>query len=141
MRRKSKGHAIVELSLMMPWIFFLFVGALDFGFYSYALIAVQNAARVGALSTGYNAQSASSQPDACFHARRELSMMPNSASFLLTCNAAPLVVTATAFTDAEGMAASRVQVAYDTVQLIPIPGVVPGQMTISRSVEVRVYGE
>ena len=49
-RQKSRsGHAVIELSLMMPWLFFLFVGALDFGFYSYALISVQNSARVAAL--------------------------------------------------------------------------------------------
>jgi hypothetical protein len=137
----SAGQAILELSLMMPWIFFLFVGALDFGFYSHALISTQNAARVATLNAGFTTVSSASQMDACFHARRELAMMPNAQSFSLTCNQAPLVVTVTPFTDADGSPASRVQVAYDTIPLIPIPGLVTGQQTITRQVSVKVYGE
>lgn len=144
MTRTSKGHAVIELSLMMPWIFFLFVGALDFGFYSYALISVQNAARIAALNAGSSTASASAQASACYHVRNELSMMPNASAFNVACNTAPLVVTAVAFQDLDPTnpaTASRVRVSYDTVQLIPIPGVVAGKMTISRTVEVKVYGE
>ncbi len=141
MTHRRKGHAIVELSLMMPWIFFLFVGALDFGFYSYALISVQNAARIAALNAGSSAVSASAQASACYHARHELAMMPNALSFPVACDAEPLVVTVTPFQDAENMAASRVRVSYTTTQLIPIPGIVTGKRTIGRTVEVKVYGE
>src|SRR5947207_14797502 len=48
---KERGHAVIEVSLMAPWIFFLFMGTLDFGFYSYAIIATQNAARVAVMQT------------------------------------------------------------------------------------------
>jgi len=137
----SRGHAVVELSFLMPWIFFLFVGALDFGFYSHALISTENAARVAALNAGSSLASASSQRDACYHVQRELSKMPNGSAFPYDCNAAPLVVTATRYTDAEGMPATRVQVSYDTLTLMPIPGLVPGQLTISRTVSMRVYGD
>jgi Flp pilus assembly protein TadG len=126
---------------MMPWIFFLFVGALDFGFYSYALIATQNAARVAALYTAQCNGTVTDQATACRHVRQELARMPNSGSFSSNCASGPLVVTADAVTDAEGQPASRVRVAYQTVQLIPIPGLVPGQMTINRTAELRVFGD
>src|SRR5260370_16771519 len=48
---REHGHAIIEVTLMAPWIFFLFVGTLDFGFYSYAIIATQNAARIAVMRT------------------------------------------------------------------------------------------
>lgn len=44
---RNRGHAVIEVALLSPWIFFLFVGTLDMGFYTHALIATQNAARVG----------------------------------------------------------------------------------------------
>lgn len=138
---KRRGHAVVELSLLMPWIYFLFVGALDFGFYSYALISVENAARIAALSGGSSVTVSASQADACYHVQRELAKMPNASSFPFGCDAAPLLVTVTPYTDSEGMPATRIQVNYDTVTLIPIPGLVPGKVTISRTVHMRVYGD
>jgi len=138
--RLRTGNAIIELTLLMPWIFFLFVGALDFGFYTHALISVQNATRVAALYTGQAAAVAGSQPDACRLARGELSKMPNASSFATGCDSGPLVVTATSFTDSEGQLGSRVQIAYQTLPMIPIPGLLTGSITISRIAEVRVVG-
>jgi len=45
-RRNRRGSNAVEFALLVPWYLFLFIGAFDFGFYSYSLIATQNAARV-----------------------------------------------------------------------------------------------
>ncbi len=141
-RKQSQvGHAIVEFSLMAPWLFFLFVGALDGGFYANQFISVQNAARIAALNAGFTATGAASQSDACYHVRRELAAMPNAASFPLNCDSSPLVVTVAAITDAESMPASRVRVSYQGPQMIPIPGLFPGRLTINRTVDVRVYGE
>jgi hypothetical protein len=50
-KRRDRGHAVVEISLLAPWILFLFVGTLDLGFYSYALICTQKAARVAVTHT------------------------------------------------------------------------------------------
>jgi Flp pilus assembly protein TadG len=47
--RRRSGNSIIELTFMMPWLLFLFVGVFDFGFYAYALIATQNAARAVAI--------------------------------------------------------------------------------------------
>ena len=44
--RSESGNSVVEVALMAPWIFFLFVGVFDFGFYAYAGICMENAARI-----------------------------------------------------------------------------------------------
>ena len=136
----AAGHAVVEIALMAPWIFFLFVGVLDFGFYAYALISVENAARVAALGAGTSTSAAADQGQACLYVREELSRMPNFSALPATCDALPLAVSVQAFTDADGDDASRVSVAYRTIQLIPIPGLLAGQVTITRSAETKVFG-
>ncbi len=126
---------------MMPWVFFLFVGALDFGFYSHALIATQNAARIAALYTAQCNGTVVDQATACQYARQEMGGMPNASLFNSGCSSTPLQVTTTAVIDSDGFAASRVQVTYGTIRLIPIPGMVAGQMTITRTAQMRVFGD
>jgi Flp pilus assembly protein TadG len=131
---------MVEVALMSPWILFLFMGVFDFGFYMYALICTENAARVGALYTSSSPATASDSAGACTYALAELSGMANVRS-LANCNSSPLTVTAspvTAANSADGAAAaSRVTVVYTTMQLIPIPWLT-GQVQITRFVEMRV---
>ena len=140
-----KGHAVVETALVAPWIFFLFVGVLDFGFYAYALIAVENATRVAALSAGIGNSYAVNQTIACKLVVDELSRMPNVKSLPAGygCGAAPLRVdinTNPGYVDAEGNPATWVRATYETIPLIPIPGILMGKATISRTVETRIYG-
>lgn len=136
----KRGHAAIEVALMSPWIFLLFIAVFDFGFYAYAAMNIQNAARVAALETSVNNSSAGHQPTACSLAIREMRMLPNIAGIIGThaCTALPLIVTATAFTDTEAKPASRVSVTYQTVPLFPLPFLM-GQMTMTRTVEMRVY--
>ena len=148
--RSRRGNAIIEFSLMVPWIFFLFVGALDFGFYAYALISVQNAARAAALqiaavSENYNQALADPTPIelgvACPTVRDELLRMPNFRNLPTDCSARPLDVAVSAFTGPNAEQGVRVTVGYDTVPLIPIPGVLTGQLHITREAEVAVFGD
>ena len=44
-RKSARGGAILELVLMAPWIFFLFIGVLDWGFYASALISLESGVR------------------------------------------------------------------------------------------------
>src|SRR5256885_10948530 len=97
-RWKERGHAIIEVTLMAPWIFFLFMGTLDFGFYAYATIAVQNAARVAVMQTSLNSTTAANSTLACQYALTELNTLPN-ASGLSTCGGLPVVVNAAALDD------------------------------------------
>ncbi len=147
-REARRGHAIVELSLMAPWIFFLFVGALDMGFYAYALITVQNAARVAAITTARSEGSAGNRQEACELVLREMERLPNvpdaaDPNTRLTCDDLPASVQVDALSDfdADGKLFSRVQVRYETVQLIPIPGLLTGKTTITRTAESRMYGK
>jgi Flp pilus assembly protein TadG len=137
------GHAIVEVALMSPWIFLLFIGIFDFGFYAYAAIATQNAANMAALYTSAEQATAGDQTTACTYALNELNKLPNTRT-LTTCTALPVVVTASAnpagCLPSTAPCDSTVTVTYQTVQLIPIPGLM-GRMTFTRSAVMRVHPE
>jgi hypothetical protein len=144
-RRRSGGNAVIEVTLLMPWFLFLFMGVFDFGFYAYALISTENAARAAALSTSSN----NSPGLACEYALGELRVMPNVGPLLAPpCPASPteafpVAVVATLIPtgiDGDGLNARpawRVAVTYLTVRLFPLPWL-PGRMTITRTVEARV---
>ncbi|HXI40297.1 MAG TPA: TadE/TadG family type IV pilus assembly protein [Bryobacteraceae bacterium] len=135
-RWREHGHAVIEVSLMAPWIFFLFVGTLDLGFYSYAVIATQNAARVAAAQTSATPTTAIDNTLACNFALTELNVLPNTRS-LTTCAALPVIVNATSFVDADGATATRVDVTYQTINMIPIPGLT-GRLSITRNAQMRL---
>lgn len=130
---------MIEFALIAPWYVFLFVGAFDYGFYSYALIATQNAARVVAMYCSASSSRAASC-SACTYALSALTNMPNMGAAVTDCSASPLVLTTSNVTvtgDSSGSAA-RVSVAYTTPTLIPIPGLLPGTVTITRTAVMRV---
>jgi Flp pilus assembly protein TadG len=135
-----RGNSLIEFSLLFPWYVFLFVGILDFGFYSYALIATQSAARVAAVYCSASSSTASDSATACGYALDQLRGMPNVGMALSTCVGPPLTLTASLVSGSDtpdGLNAARVTVIYVTPQLIPIPGVLPGQLSITSSVLMR----
>ena len=139
-----RGSSIIEFSLIFPWYVFLFVGALDSGFFAYALIATQNAARAAAVYCSSSSSAAIDSVTACTYAADQLRGMPNiGASYSSGCTGSPLTVTAALLNSssspqsADGNPATQVTVTYVTPQLIPIPGIFPGQLTITRSVQIR----
>jgi zona occludens toxin (predicted ATPase) len=135
-RWREHGHAVIEVSLMAPWIFFLFMGTIDFGFYSYAIIATENAARVATMQTSQNTTTAVDNTLACNYALTELNVLPNTRS-LASCAALPVIVNATTFIDADGATAARVDVTYQTILMIPIPGLT-GRLSITRNAQMRL---
>lgn len=148
-----RGNCIIEFSLLVPWYIFLFVGAFDYGFFSYSLIATQTAAREGAMycSASFSSQCTDSASSTqCGYALDQLRMMPNVGGGLTTCgtgttvtSSAPVAVSTTtplsAANSPDGQANSSVgvTVVYITPNLIPIPGLLPGQLTITRVVKMR----
>ena len=136
-KRRDRGHAVVEVSLLAPWILFLLVGTLDLGFYSYALICTQKAARVAVTYTSSKSATAADSAIACQSALKEMRMMADVRG-LSACNSYPLIVTASAVTGVDGARASEVAVTYRSAQLIPIPGLIVGRMTVTRRAQMRI---
>jgi Flp pilus assembly protein TadG len=143
--RRRSGNSIIEMTFMLPWLLFLFVGVFDVGFYCYALIATQNAARAAAVHNSISSMAAS-DPDGsgCQIVVAELQSMSNARS--LTCPqpgllvGPPVWVTSTLVTGTDspdGNDAAKVVVTYQTNFLIPIPGLQPSQL-ITRVAWMRV---
>jgi Flp pilus assembly protein TadG len=138
-----RGSNILEFALILPWYIFLFVGAFDYGFFSYGLIATQNAARVSAMYCSASSSRASNCTNACGYVLDQLRNMPNVGSAVTTCTAAPVVVSTSMVTGTgssgspDGSNAATVTVTYTTPQLIPIPGLLPGILTIARTATMK----
>jgi len=128
---------VIEITLLVPWFFFLFVFVIDFGFFNYSLISVENAARIAAEYTSSSSTTAADTDGACTKARLELAMLPNM-SGVTSCSAAPLTVTASSITGTDGAPATSVSVTYQGIQMIPIPGLLMGRLSFSRNVQMRV---
>jgi len=158
-RKLQKGTAVVEVAFMMPWIAFLFVGVLDSGFYTYSAIATQNAARAVAIQS---ANSGGSISALCQSAKNEMGFLPNvpgtscAASQAAVSNATPIWVCTVILTNTSGSVcrlpaatcadcslnagARSVQavLTYQSVPLVPIPGILPLKLTLTRLAEARI---
>jgi Flp pilus assembly protein TadG len=164
-KTRERGQAMVEVTLMAPWIFFLFIGITDVGFYSYAAICTQNAARAAAVQT---AQSVGKQtnPIACAAALNELNLLPNvvgltsptgcgalpvivvrktlcgaSTPNTITCSALPTSPTCADCLQSPKAASSQVAVTYQSRLFVPIPGILTNQLNLTRVVESRIIAE
>ncbi len=151
-RGHCRGQSIIEVSLLAPWIFLLFIALFDFGVYAYSALATANAARAAALATARDEGTANSQLRACDVAKEEMKRMWNAGPFLdpadsartnpaFTCNVSPLQVQAVRIDalDNSDACATRVSVTYTSPPLFPLPFMM-GQFTLTRIAEMRVYG-
>jgi Flp pilus assembly protein TadG len=136
-KSRRRGGSIIELVLIAPWIFLLFIGALDWGFYASALISVQAAVRSAALYTSGGSGVAADSTTACTIVLDEIRKLPNIGTSTTTCGSNP-VVTAESITGPDGAAATRVSVRYRSISLIPMPGLLTQQFTVTRIVTMRV---
>lgn len=133
---------MIELSLMLPWIVFLFVGAFDWGFYAHALISTESATRVAALYGANAANGNVSSSEICSLVLDELKIVAN-VSGLSSCtgtlsNTQPVIVSTTCpaqSSSLDNLNTVQVTVTYQTLQLIPIPGLLEGQAILSRTVQ------
>jgi Flp pilus assembly protein TadG len=134
---RRSGNSIIEVTFMMPWLLFLFVGVFDFGFYAYALIATQNAARAVAIHNSIS-KTAATDPDGsgCQIAVFELKTAAYGRA-MTGCAAAPLQVTST-LTQVNSIDTANVVVTYQSAVLIPIPGLLTGQLAITRTAQMMV---
>jgi Flp pilus assembly protein TadG len=144
-RKKQRGGSALEMALLLPWYFFLFVGTFDWGFYAHALISTEAAARTAALYTSQSTATASDQAGACILANEEMRIVPNiSNSDATTCSSSPLVVTAVltgptqTINSPDNLPATQVTVTYTTLSLIPIPFVLTNKATFYRVTTMRL---
>ena len=96
--KARKGNSLIEFSLLMPWYFFLFVGAYDFGFYGYSLIALEDGVRVAALNASQSTVAASAgnaSTTACTYVLDSLVNLPNVSGVTCPSSSSPLTVTET----------------------------------------------
>jgi len=130
---------MLEMAFYLPWIFFFFIGAVDWGFFAYALVSVENAARVAAMYTSAGSSTAADSSGACAVVLGELRTLPNIGTRITSCGGSnPVSVTATQVTGPDSAAASQVSVTYTSVNLVPIPGILAKGFTWTRSVTVRL---
>jgi len=132
---KRRGAAMMEFALLCPFVCFLFIGAIDWGFYAYCLISLETATRSAALYEG--TQNNPDSASACTIVVNELSTLVNLGS-TSSCGASPLVVSASKITGPDNLDAAQVSVTYTTPNMIPIPGVLSKQFTITRVVTMKI---
>ena len=138
------GGAAVEVALMSPWLFLLFIAVFDFGFYGYAAITTANAARVAALWTSSDpgrANPADANNVTYLHqlVAEEMASLPNTRSLVGSpaYSYPPLSVSMALGAEPEGEQTSIVTVRYQTVPLFPLPWL-RGQFEITRLARMRV---
>ena len=136
-RRSRRGGAALEMALLSPWVFLLFIGALDWGFYAYAVISLQSATRSAVLYTAKDLSTVADSATACTIVLKELSSLPNIGNSATTCGTNP-VVTAVSITGPDLATASKVSVRYQTIRLLPLPGMLKSQFTITRTATMRL---
>jgi len=142
---RRRGQSFIELCFIVPWFLFLFIGALDMGFYAYALIAVQGAARMAALYTSSSFATDADRTGACTYVLSELQSLPNIGTDVSTCGtgtsvstSSPVAVSATCALDATYGPIATVSVTYQSISMIPIPGILSQQLRLTRIVQMRV---
>jgi len=129
---------------MLPWIVLMFAAVMDFGFFAYAFISVENAAREAVLYTSTDPLLANNASAACPYALGEASYLPGVAATCTGATAGNLSVTANlggAQTcpppTGTGFCDSVVTVTYTTVQLFPLP-FLQGRLTMNRTAQMRI---
>jgi Flp pilus assembly protein TadG len=127
---------MVELALLSPWIIFLFIGAFDCGFYAYSLVTLEAAARSAAVWNSTHSTPTDADK-ACEIVRKEMQSLVNMGG-VTTCGGSPVSVTATQVAGPDNQNAAQVAVTYLTPQLVPIPGFLAHQFTITRVVTMKL---
>lgn len=128
---------MMELALLSPWICFLFVGVLDSGFYAYSLITLETATR-SAAAFNSDANTPSDTAKACTIVLNEMKTLINMGSVTACGGSNPVSVTSAPISGPDNQPAMRVTVTYTTPQMIPIPGLLAGQFTITRIVTMKL---
>jgi Flp pilus assembly protein TadG len=140
-RANQRGQAVLETALLLPWLVYCFVGAFDLGVYSYAMISAENAARVVGMYASASTSVASNPTLACTYALAELQDSPGVGS-TSSCSATGVVNVTTSYLSAgaDGLPAAQVSITYKPSVAITLPGIMNGNLAITRTVEFPIRG-
>lgn len=124
---------MIEVALLLPWIALSFTSVMDFGFCAYGLIATQDAARIAATWGAANPTNAAAiSSHACGYAAPSFAYAPTP----VTACGTNLSVSTSAST-VGSLSTVQVSVTY-TMNLLAIPGLLPGSFAITRTVKMPV---
>jgi Flp pilus assembly protein TadG len=123
---RRPGAVVVELAILIPFLAFCFVVAVDFCRIFYFIQAVQNAASTGAAYACQDSTYAAATGNIQAVAQADASNL----------NPAPSISTSTG-TDADGNPTVSVTASYTFTTITNYPGI-PSSTTISRTVTMRV---
>jgi Flp pilus assembly protein TadG len=136
---KTRGAAMLELALLSPWVIFLFIGALDWGFYAVSLVTLENATRVAAVYASSSTGNITQTGIICGLVINEMGSLSNMQGVSTCGGSSPVSVTPTLISPGiDGSQEAKVSVTYTTPPLIPIPGLLAKQFTITRTVKMRI---
>jgi len=122
----------------MPWFVFLFIGVLDLGYYNYALITAQSAARTAVLFTSSSTSASTQSAQACSYVFDQLTSNINLVGATTCTSPSPISLTTTVAAGPDGNQASTVTVAFTSATLIPIPGLLPANVPIARTAQMII---
>lgn len=144
-KKRIRGASVLEATLLCPWIFFVFIGAFDTGTYLNALISTEDAVRTAGLYYASSPKSSADAARSCYYALEILRAQANVHARVSAClpaaasvnQAKPVALVATTTAGPDGKPATTVTLTYQTIPLIPIPLLLPGQINITRSVQFK----
>jgi Flp pilus assembly protein TadG len=129
---------MVEFALLVPWFIFLFIGVLDMGFYNYALITAQSAARTAALFASANSSNSTDSINACISVYDQLTSNINLTGATTCTGTSPISLTLGTPTGPDTLPSATVTVRFNTATFIPIPGLLPANIPVTRSAQMLI---
>jgi Flp pilus assembly protein TadG len=131
---------MVELALLSPWIIFLFIGVLDWGFYAHAVITLENATRAAAVYASGSSTAYTETFNLCTILVNEMGSLSNMQGVSTCGGSSPVSFSSTQLTGGsspDGNTAIQMSVTYTTPQMIPIPGLLASKFTLTRTLKMR----
>ena len=130
-----RGAAAVEFALVLPVLITIVLGCVDFGRFASTYIAVTNAARVGASFGSLNPVTSVTQAD--WEQRIHELVVAEMGDEYDPERSTDLQISPVITVEADGQKRVRVTVSYVFNTVVSWP-LLPGNMTLSRAVEMRV---
>jgi hypothetical protein len=108
------------------------------GYYNYALITAQSAARTAALFTSSSTSASTQSTLACSYVYDQLTSNINLSGSTTCVSPSPITLTTSVGNGPDGKSASTVQVQFTSATLIPIPGLIPASIPVVRTAQMLI---